>query len=114
MDIRAPEYGRYLDQFNEGEVFVHPRGFTIYSTFSQEFATTFMDANPLYLNDVYAREHGFDGIVVRALMALNLVLSMGVQNDSEKAIAHLGYYDVRFLTTVYPGDTIRSMTKVLA
>jgi 2-methylfumaryl-CoA hydratase len=114
MQIRSPEYGRWLDQFNEGDVFVHPRGFTIYSTFSQEFATTFMDCNPLYLNDVYARAHGFDGIVVPPLMALNLVLSMGVQNDSEKAIAHLGYYDVRFLAPVYPGDTLRSMTKVLA
>jgi 2-methylfumaryl-CoA hydratase len=114
MDIRAPEYGRYLDQFAEGDVFVHPRGFTIYSSFSQEFATTFMDANPLYLNDVYARAHGFDGIVVPPLLVLNLVLSMGVQNDSEKAIAHLGYYDVRFLAPVYPGDTIRSMTRVIA
>jgi 2-methylfumaryl-CoA hydratase len=114
MDVRAPQYGRYLDQFHENDVYVHPRGITVYGSFSQEFATTFMDANPLYLNEVYARQHGFDNIVVPPLMVLNLVLSMGVQNDSEKAIAHLGYYDVRFLRPVYPGETLRSMTKVLA
>lgn len=112
--VRSPEYGRYLDQFTEGDVFVHPRGFTLYSTFAQEFATTFMDANPLYLNEPYARAHGFENLVVPPLMVLNLVLSQGVQNDSEKAIAHLGYYDVRFLAPSYPGDTIRSMTKVLS
>ncbi len=113
MKIRKPEYGRTLDQFAEGDVYVHPRGFTIHEHFAQEFATTFMDANPLYLNDVYARGHGFDGIVVPPLLVLNLALSMGVQNDSEKAIAHLGYYDVRFLRPVYPGDTVRSFTKVI-
>jgi 2-methylfumaryl-CoA hydratase len=36
-----------------------------------------------------------------------------VQNDSEKAIANLGYYQVQFLRPVYPGDTLRAFTKVL-
>ena len=37
----------------------------------------------------------------------------GVQNDSEKAIANLGYYQVQFLRPVYPGDTLRAFTRVL-
>jgi len=36
-----------------------------------------------------------------------------VQNDSEKAIANLGYYGARFLRPVLPGDTLRSMTRVV-
>ncbi|MBI1910094.1 MAG: MaoC family dehydratase [Deltaproteobacteria bacterium] len=112
--IKKPEYGRTLEEFVEGQVFTHPRGFTISDSFAQEFATTFLDTNPLYLNAEYAKGHGFRGQVVPPLMVLNLALSMGVQNDSEKAVAHLGYYDVVFPRTVYPGDTLRSMTKVLA
>ncbi len=112
-EVKYPQYGRVLEDFNEGEVFCHPRGVTIDRAFAIEFATNFMEANPLYLNEAYAKAHGFQDVVVSPLMVMNIALSLGVQNDSEKAIANLGYYDVHFLKTVYPGDTLRALTKVL-
>jgi 2-methylfumaryl-CoA hydratase len=72
-----------------------------------------MEANPLYTNREYALAHGFTDMVVSPLMVMNIALSLGVQNDSEKAIANLGYYNVCFIRTVYPGDTLRALTKVL-
>lgn len=110
---KFPQYGRVLEDLDEGEVFCHPRGVTITKDFAIEFATTFMECNPLYLNEVYAKAHGFRDLVVSPLMVMNIALSLGVQNDSEKAIANLGYYNVCFLKPVYPGDTLRSLTKVL-
>lgn len=110
---KYPQYGRVLEDFVEGEVFCHPRGITIDRAFAVEFATNFMEANPLYLNAPFAQAHGFKDLVVSPLMVMNIVLSLGVQNDSEKAIANLGYYDVHFPKAVYPGDTLRSLTKVL-
>ena len=112
--LLKPRYGHYLQEFVEGEVFVHPRGLTLTEAFCQEFATTFMEANPLFLNAEYAKARGFKNCVASPLMVLNIALSLGVQNDSEKAIAHLGYYDVHFPRPAYPGDTLRSLTKVLA
>lgn len=111
--VKYPQYGRVLEDFNEGEVFCHPRGVTIDRAFAIEFATNFMESNPLYLNAEFAKAHGFSDVVVSPLMVMNIALSLGVQNDSEKAIANLGYYDVHFLKTVYPGDTLRALTKVL-
>ncbi len=111
--VKYPQYGRVLEDFNEGEVFCHPRGVTIDRAFAIEFATNFMESNPLYLNEAFAKAHGFKDVVVSPLMVMNIALSLGVQNDSEKAIANLGYYDVHFLKTVYPGDTLRALTKVL-
>ena len=110
---RFPEYGRVLEDFKEGEVFCHPRGITITKSFAIEFATTFMESNPLYLNEVYAKAHGFQDLLVSPLMVMNVTLSLGVQNDSEKAIANLGYYNVCFSREVFPGDTLRALTKVL-
>ena len=78
-----------------------------------QFARTYMQANPLYLNVQYAKELGFSDLPASPQMVFNVVLSLGVQNDSEKAIANLGYYDVQFLRPVYPGDTLRAFTKVL-
>lgn len=111
---RTPCYGHSLDEFASGQVYYHPRGLTISEAFAQEFATTFMDANPLYLNDAYAKGHGFERLVVPPLMVLNIALSLGVQNDSEQAIANLGYYNVRFPRPVYPGDTLRAVTRIVS
>ena len=103
-----PEYGRVLEDLEQGLVFCHPRGITITEAFAIEFATNFMEANPLYLNREYAKAHGFRDLVVSPLMVMNIALSLGVQNDSEKAIAN-----VCFVKPVYPGDTLRALTKVL-
>jgi 2-methylfumaryl-CoA hydratase len=111
--VRQPQYGRYLDELEPGQVFEHPRGFTFTTSNMLDFARTFMQANPLYLNTHYARAHGFADLLASPQMVFNVTLSLGVQNDSEKAIANLGYYQVEFLRPVYPGDTLRSFTKVL-
>jgi 2-methylfumaryl-CoA hydratase len=110
---RRPQYGRYLDELEPGQVFEHPRGFTFTASNMLDFARTFMQANPLYLNREYACAHGFADLLASPQMVFNVALSLGVQNDSEKAIANLGYYQVQFLRPVYPGDTVRSFTKVL-
>ena len=111
--VRQPQYGRYLDELDPGQVFEHPRGFTFDRGNMLDFARTYMQANPLYLNLQYARAHGFRDLPASPQMVFNVTLSLGVQNDSEKAIANLGYYQVQFLRPVYPGDTLRAFTKVL-
>ncbi|MCB1156234.1 MAG: MaoC family dehydratase N-terminal domain-containing protein [Leptospiraceae bacterium] len=113
FEVKKNTYGRYLDEFKVGEIFVHPRAFTVDRSFAQEFATTFMDANPLFLSAPYAQAHGFKDMLVSPMLVFNLALSLGVQNNSEKAVANLGYYNVQFLKPVYPGDTLSSRTKVL-
>ncbi len=112
--VRRPRYGRFLEEFVPGTVFYHPRGLTITADFAQSFASSFMQANPLYLNAEYAQTLGFGGLVVSPMMALNVALSLGVQNDSEQAIAHLGYYHVQFPRPAIAGDTLRSQTEVLS
>ncbi|MCB9949036.1 MAG: MaoC family dehydratase [Rhodospirillaceae bacterium] len=110
--VRRPQYGRYLDDLEPGRVFAHPRGMTFDRAGMTAFARTYMQANPLYLNEVYARAHGFRDIPASPQMVFNATLSLGVQNDSEKAIANLGYYDVQFLRPVYAGDTLTAFTRV--
>jgi len=110
---RQPQYGRYLDELDPGQVFEHPRGYTFDRSNMLDFARTFMQTNPLYLNLQYACAQGFRDLLASPQMVFNVTLSLGVQNDSEKAIANLGYYQVQFLQPVYPGDTLRAFTKVL-
>ncbi len=111
--VRHPHYGRYLDEFVPGQVFAHPRGYSFRCGAMIDFAHTFMQTNPLYLNGEYAKAHGFSDLIASPQMVFNVVLSLGVQNDSEKAIANLGYYNAQFLRPVYSGDTVQAFTKVL-
>lgn len=112
-EVIGREYGRALEDFVPGTVFVHPRGFTFDRGTMIAYARTFMESNPLYLNEAYALAAGYMGLPAAAHMVMNVALSLGVQNDSEKAIANLGYWDVRFLRPVYPGDTLRGLTRVV-
>ena len=112
-NVRHPQYGRYLDELEPGQVFEHPRGFTFTASNMLDFARTYMQANPLYLNKEFALSQGFADLPASPQMIFNVTLSLGVQNDSEKAIANLGYYDVQFLAPVYQGETLTAFTKVL-
>ena len=111
--VVARQYGRYLEDFEPGQVFRHPRGVTVPAGTMRQFAATFHEANPLFLNEPYARAHGFEDIPASPQLVFNLALSLGVQNDSEKAVANLGYYRARFLRPVYAGDTLWALTRVL-
>lgn len=110
--VRHPQYGRYLEEYVPGQIFVHPRGFSFTQSNIDAFSRTYMQCNPLYLDLEYARAHGFSQLPASPQMVFNVVLSLGVQNDSEKVIANLGYYNAQFLAPVYPGDTVRAMTMV--
>jgi len=110
---RFPHYGRYLEDFVPGQVFVHPRGLTLNLGLVRAFASTFHQANPMYLNEPFAQAHGYRTTPASPQLVFNVTLSLGVQNDSEKAVANLGYYHASFLRPVYPGDTLRALTKVM-
>jgi 2-methylfumaryl-CoA hydratase len=112
--VKKPQYGRYLDDFGTGQVFAHPRGYTFERSEMRGFATTFMQTNPLYLNASYAKALGFSDIPASPQMVFNVLLSLGVQNNSEKAMANLGYYNARFVRPVYAGDTVRALTRVVS
>jgi len=112
--LKTPQYGRWLDEFTPGQVFAHPRGYTFERSEMRSFATTFMQTNPVFLNAEIARAHGFKEIPATPQMVFNVVLSLGVQNDSEKAMANLGYYQAKFLAPVYAGDTVQALTQVLS
>ncbi len=110
---RFPQYGRYLEEYVPGQVFVHPRGYTFTQAQIDVFSRTYMQCNPLFLDLEYAKAHGFTGMPASPQMVFNVVLSLGVQNDSEKVMANLGYYNAQFLRPVYAGDTVRAMTMVV-
>jgi 2-methylfumaryl-CoA hydratase len=108
-----PRYGRLLDDFVVGSTYQHPWEVTLDEGLLAFFAASFLDPNPLYSSERYARELGFRGRVVHPLVLLNLAISFSVHDVSEQVIAHLAYIDTRFPNAAYAGDTLTASSTVL-
>src|SRR2546423_7158570 len=105
--------GRYYEDFNVGDAYRHHWGRTLTEGECQLFTTSTMNANPLYFNREYARALGHPACPVNPLLVMNVVFGMTVEDLSEQALAHLGYWQMKFPAWVYPGDTLLSSSEVL-
>ncbi len=114
MRRRVIERGRYYEDFSVGDVYQHHWGKTITQAEAILFANWTMNANPLYFNAVYARSLGHPEPPVHPLLVMNVVFGMSVEDLSEQALAHLGYWKMQFSHPTYPGDTLFAESRVLA
>ena len=110
---RTIQRGRYYEDFQVGEVYRHHWGRTLTQGECQLFATGTMNAVPLYFNEPFAKKLGHPAVPAHPLLVMNVVFGMTVEDLSEQALAHLGYWNLRFPRFVYPGDTLISSSEVL-
>src|SRR5271156_2965767 len=114
MAVRKIERGHYFEDFEVGHLFKHHWGRTITEGDNSFFSSCTMNFNPTYFNREYAQSLGYEGVVVNHMLVMNVVFGLSVEDLSERAIAHLGYEKLKFLATVYPGDTLTSQSEVLS
>ncbi len=114
MVTRRIERGHYFEDFEVGQVFKHHWGRTLTEGDNSLFTSLTMNFNPVYFNREYARSLGYRDVLVNHLLVMNVVFGLSVEDLSERAIAHLGYERLRFIGTVYPGDTLTSQSEVLS
>lgn len=106
-------YGRYLEDFREGDIYEHRPGRTITESDNTWFTLLTMNQHPLHFDQAYAEKSEFGRTVVNSGFTLPLVLGMSVSDISQKSIANLGWTDIKLLKPVYVGDTIYSESTVL-
>src|SRR6201990_233 len=104
--------GRYYEDFTVGDLYRHHWGRTLTSAESQLFATATMNAVPLYFNRLHAQALGHEEVPLHPLLVMNTVFGMTVEDLSEQAIAHLGYWNLKFPRWCYPGDTLIASSEV--
>jgi len=105
--------GRYYEDFKVGDVYRHHWGRSVEAAESQLFATGTMNAVPLYFNRVFAQSLGHPAPPIHPLFVMNVVFGMTVEDLSEQALAHLGYWNMTFPRFTYPGDTLMCSSEVL-
>jgi itaconyl-CoA hydratase len=105
--------GRFFDDFAVGQRFEHRPGRTISETDNSWFTLLTMNTHPLHFDAEYARHQPFGKIVVNSCLTLSMVVGMSVRDVSQRAVANLGWSDIRLTTPVFVGDTIYAASEIL-
>ena len=105
--------GRYLEDFHVGDVYEHRPGRTITDSDNTNFSLMTMNRHPLHCDAAYASLSEFGRPLVNSALTLAIVVGMTVDDVSFRAIANLGWKDIKLTGPVFPGDTIYARSKVL-
>ena len=114
IHARETRFGRYLEDFEVGDVYVHWPGKTITEADDHLFCMITMNHHPLHTDAYYAeRETQFGKNVVVGNLVYSLALGMSVPDVSGKAIANLEVETLQHKKPTFHGDTIYAETRVL-
>lgn len=107
-------FGRYLEDFNVGDVYKHWPGKTVTEYDDHLFCMITMNHHPLHTNQHFAENATqFKRNVVVGNLIYSLALGMSVRDVSGRAIANLEVETLRHPAPVFHGDTIYAETEVL-
>ncbi|MGD8325935.1 MAG: MaoC family dehydratase [Sphingomonadales bacterium] len=106
-------FGRYLEEFEVGHIYEHRPGRTITETDNTWFTLLTMNTHPLHFDKEYAKHSEFGKPLVASPFTVAVLLGMSVSDVSQKAIANLGWTDIKMTAPLFVGDTLYGETEVL-
>jgi itaconyl-CoA hydratase len=106
-------FGRFYEEFVVGDVYEHRPGRTITQSDNIWFTLLTMNTHPLHFDEEYAKHTEFGRCIVASPLTVALLVGMSVTDVSQKAIANLGWTDIKLTHPVYPGDTLYAESEVL-
>ncbi len=105
--------GLYYEDFVVGDEIRHSLSKTIFESDNNFFSLLTMNHHPVHTNVDYAAKNQHGKILVVGTLVFSLAVGITVPDISGKAIANLGYEEVRHLHPVFLNDTIYVRTRVL-
>jgi 2-methylfumaryl-CoA hydratase len=106
--------GNFFEDFSRGQIFQHAIPRTISEGDLALYIALTGDRRPLNCSSELGRTLGFEREIAHDMLVFHIVFGRAVPDVSLNSPANLGYADVRFGVPVFPGDTLRSETEVIA
>ena len=106
-------FGRYFEDFTVGDTYEPRPGRTITQTENTWFTLLTMNQHPIHFDVEYAKHSEFGKPLVASPFTLALIVGMSVSDVSQKAIANLGWTDIKLTHPVFAGDTLYAESEVL-
>lgn len=105
--------GRYFEDFEVGHIYEHRPGRTITDADNVWFTLLTMNTHPLHFDYEFAKKTEFGKPLVVSPFTIALMTGMSVSDTSAKAIANLGWDEVRMTHPLFVGDTLYCESEVL-
>jgi itaconyl-CoA hydratase len=112
MTVKEGWTGRYFEDFHVGDVYRSRLGRTITDADNILFTLLSNNTNQIHFNSEYARQTGFDKMLVNSIVTLAVVAGLGVIDVSENGFA-LGWDQITLPNPVFSGDTLYSEQRVV-
>lgn len=106
-------YGRYFEEFSVGDIYEHRPGRTITEADNTMFTLLTMNQHPLHFDVEFAAKTEFGKPLVASPLTVAIITGQSVSDVSQKAVANLGWTDIRMLKPLFAGDTLYSESEVL-
>lgn len=105
--------GNFFEDFHPGLELKHAIPRTVTEGDQSLYVALTGDRRPLHCASTFAQRLGFQRESVHDLLVFHMVFGKSVGDISLNAVANLGYAELVFRKSVYPGDTLRAESKVL-
>lgn len=111
--MKPSNIGNYYEDFMVGETINHELSKTIFESDNNFFSLLTMNNHPVHTNLDYASKNQHGKILVVGTLVFSLAVGITVPDISGKAIANLGYEDVKHLAPTFINDTIYVRSVIL-
>lgn len=112
--MHVARYGRDLEDFTPGDVYEHRPGRTITQADNIQFSLLTMNRHPAHCDAEFSKGTEFGQELVNSTLTMAVVTGLTVDDVSARAIANLGWDNVKLTAPVFVGDTLYARTKVLS
>src|SRR6056297_1945061 len=112
--MEPSKIGHFFEEFVEGETIHHAASKTIFESDNNFFSLLTMNHHPVHTNLDYAEKNQHGQLLVVGTLVFSLIVGITVPDISGKAIANLGYEDIKHLAPVFIGDTLYARTKIIS
>ena len=99
-------FGRYFEDFTVGDIYEHRPNRTVTETENTWFTLLTMNQHPMHFDTEYAKHSEFGRCIVASPCTVALMVGMSVSDVSQKAIANLGWKEIRLTFPLFAGDTL--------
>ena len=105
--------GRFFEDYRVGETIAHAVPRTIKMGERALYHMLYPARHALHSSDQFAQSCGLPFSPLDDMVVFHVVFGKTVPEISLNAVANLGYAEGRWLSPVWPGDTIRSQSEVI-
>ncbi|MCV3272202.1 MaoC family dehydratase [Roseobacter sinensis] len=105
--------GRFFEDYSLGQVIHHAVPRTVKMGERALYHMLYPARHALYSSDQFAQGCGLPFSPLDDMVAFHVVFGKTVPDVSLNAVANLGYAQGRWITPVWPGDTLRAVSEVI-